>query len=359
MLYQRSYSHRNKTVVLQPRKLQEVYVVPEVILPQKQNRGIIAKKTTGSLCCTRGHTPTETKPWYYSQENHRKSKLYQRSYSHRNKTVVLQPRKLQEVYVVPEVILPQKQNRGIIAKKTTGSLCCTRGHTPQKQNRGIIAKKTTGSLSCTRGHTPTETKPWYYSQENYRKSKLYQRSYSHRNKTVVLQPRKLQEVYRGHTPQKQNVVLQPRKLQEVYVVPEVILPQKQNRGIIAKKTTGSLCCTRGTPTETKPWYYSQENYRKSMLYQRSYPQKQNRGIIAKKTTGSLCCTRGHTPTETKPWYYSQENYRKSMLYQRSYSYRNKTVVLQPRKLQEVYVVPEVILHRNKTVVLQPRKLQEV
>ena len=321
MLYQRSYSYRNKTVVLQPRKLQEVYVVPEVILPQKQNRGIIAKKTTTSLCCsfegTRGHTPTETKPWYYSQENYRKSKLYQRSYSHRNKTVVLQPRKLQEVYVVPEVILPQKQNRGIIAKKTTGSLFCTRVILPQKQNRGIIAKKTTGSLCCTRGHTPTETKPWYYSQENYRKSKLYQRSYSHRNKTVVLQP---------------------RKLQEVYVVPEVILPQKQNRGIIAKKTTGSLCCTRGhTPTETKPWYYSQENYRKSMLYQRSYShrnktvvlqprklqevyvvpevillQKQNRGIIAKKTTGSLCCTRGHTPTETKPWYYSQENYRKSI-----------------------------------------------
>ena len=430
-LYQRSYFHRNKTVVLQPRKLQEVYVVPEVILPQKQNRGIIAKKTTGSLCCTRGHTPTETKPWYYSQENYRKSMLYQRSYSHRNKTVVLQPRKLQEVYVVPEVILLQKQNRGIIAKKTTGSLCCTRGHTPtetkpwyysqenyrksmlyqrsyshrnktvvvqprklqevyvvpevilpQKQNRGIIAKKTTGSLSCTRGHTPTETKPWYYSQENYRKSKLqfsevilpqkqnrgiiakkttrfcfwksmlYQRSYSHRNKTVVLQP---------------------RKLQEVYVVPEVILLQKQNRGIIAKKTTGSLSCTRGhTPTETKPWYYSQENYRKSMLYQRSYShrnktvvlqprklqevyvvpevillQKQNRGIIAKKTTGSLCCTRGHTPTETKPWYYSQENYRKSMLYQRSYSHRNKTVVLQPRKLQEVYVVPEVILPQKQ------------
>ena len=397
-LYQRSYSHRNKTVVLQPRKLQEVYVVPEVILPQKQNRGIIAKKTTGSLCCTRGHTPTETKPWYYSQENYRKSMLYQRSYSHRNKTVVLQPRKLQEVYVVPEVILPQKQNRGIIAKKTTGSLQDTlqkqnRGiiarklqevyctHTPQKQNRGIIAKKTTGSLCCTRGHTPTETKPWYYSQENYRKSMLYQRSYSHRNKTVVLQP---------------------RTLQEVYVVPEVILPQKQNRGIIAKKTTGSLCCTRGhTPTETKPWYYSQENYRKSMLYQRSYShrnktvvlqprklqevyvvpevilpqkqnrgiiakkttgslccthtQKQNRGIIAKKTTGSLCCTRGHTPTETKPWYYSQENYRKSMLYQRSYSHRNKTVVLQPRKLQEVYVVQRSYSH-SKTVVLQPRKL---
>ena len=441
---QRSYSHRNKTVVLQPRKLQEVYVVPEVILPQKQNRGIIAKKTTGSLCCTRGHTPTETKPWYYSQENYRKSMLYQRSYSHRNKTVVLQPRKLQEVYVVPEVILPQKQNRGIIAKKTTGSLSCTRGHTPtetkpwyysqenyrksmlyqrsyshrnktvvlqprklqevyvvpevilpQKQNRGIIAKKTTGSLCCTRGHTPTETKPWYYSQENYRKSMLYQRSYSHRNKTVVLQPRKLQEVYsqenyrksmlyqRSYSHRNKTVVLQPRKLQEVYVV--LILLQKQNRGIIAKKTTGSLCCTRGhTPTETKPWYYSQENYRKSMLYQRSYshrnktvvlqprklqevyvvpevilPQKQNRGIIAKKTTGSLCCTRGHTPTETKPWYYSQENYRKSMLYQRSYSHRNKTVVLQPRKLQEVYVVPEVILHRNKTVVLQPRKLQEV
>ena len=471
-LYQRSYFHRNKTVVLQPRKLQEVYVVAEVILLQKQNRGIIAKKTTGSLCCTRGHTPTETKPWYYSQENYRKSMLYQRSYSHRNKTVVLQPRKLQEVYVVPEVILPQKQNRGIIAKKTTGSLCCTRGH------------------------TPTETKPWYYSQENYRKSMLYQRSYSHRNKTVVLQPRKLQEVYCTHTPtetkpwyysqenyrksmlyqrsyshRNKTVVLQPRKLQEVYVVPEVILLQKQNRGIIAKKTTGSLCCTRGhtpqkqnrgiiakkttgslcctrghTPTETKPWYYSQENYRKSKLYQRSYfhrnktvvlqprklqevyvvpevilLQKQNRGIIAKKTTGSLSCTRGHTPTETKPWYYSQENYRgllyhtstetkpwyysqenyrKSMLYQRSYSYRNKTVVLQPRKLQEVYVVPEVILpqkqnrgiiarksteyptetkpwyysqenyrksmlyqrsysHRNKTVVLQPRKLQEV
>ena len=418
MLYQRSYSHRNKTVVLQPRKLQEVYVVPEVILPQKQNRGIIAKKTTGSLCCNRGHTPTETKPWYYSQENYRKSMLYQRSYFHRNKTVVLQPRKLQEVYVVQEVI--------------------------QKQNRGIIAKKTTGSLCCTRGHTPTETKPWYYSQENYRKSMLYQRSYSYRNKTVVLQPRKLQEVYvvpevilPGNKtvvlqPRKlqevyvvpevilhrnKTVVLQPRKLQEVYVVPEVILPQKQNRGIIAKKTTGSLSCTRGhTPTETKPWYYSQENYRKSMLYQRSYShrnktvvlqprklqevyvvqrsypaQKQNRGIIAKKTTGSLCCSRGHTPTETKPWYYSQENYRKSMLYQRSYSHRNKTVVLQPRKLQEVYVVQEVILHtetkpwyysqenyrkssctrglcytrghththRNKTVVLQPGKLQEV
>ena len=277
MLYQRSYSHRNKTVVLQPRKLQEVYVVPEVILPQKQNRGIIAKKTTGSLSCSRGHTSTETKPWYYSQENYRKSMLYQRSYSYRNKTVVLQPRKLQEVYVVPEVILPQKQNRGIIAKKTTGSLCCTRGH------------------------TPTETKPWYYSQENYRKSMF---TSIHRNKTVVIQE---VQRYRNKT-----VVLQPRKLQEVYVVPEVILPQKQNRGIIAKKTTGSLCCTRGhTPTETKPWYYS------------------------KKTTGSLSCTRGHTPTETKPWYYSQENYRKSMLYQRSYSYRNKTVVLQPRKLQEV------------------------
>ena len=177
MLYQRSYSHRNKTVVLQPKKLQEAYVVPEVILPQKQNRGIIAKKTTGSLCCTRGHTSTETK------------------------TVVLQPRKPQEVYVVSEVILPQKQNCGIIAKKTTGSLCCTRGH------------------------TPTETKPWYYSQENYlaRKSLVQHRlpvvflaiiprfccmtsgttqtSCSvlevillHRNKTVVLQPRKLQEV---------------------------------------------------------------------------------------------------------------------------------------------------------------------
>ena len=442
MLYQRSYSYRNKTVVLQPRKLQEVYVVPEVILPQKQNRGTIAKKTTGSLCCTRGHTPTETKPWYYSQENYRKSMLYQRSYSYRNKTVVLQPRKLQEVYVVPEVILPQKQNRGIIAKKTTGSLCCTRGHTPteikpwyysqenyrksmlyqrsysyrnktvvlqprklqevyvvpevilpQKQNRGTIAKKTTGSLCCTRGHTPTETKPWYYSQENYRKSMLYQRSYSHRNKNGFVSVG--------------NVVLQPGKLQEVYVVPEVILPQKQNRGIIAKKTTGSLCCTevilleevytlyrnktvvlqptklqevyvvvfRGhTPQKfSKPWYYSQENYRKSMLYQRSYSgtdkfsktvvlqprklqevyvvlillQKQNRGIIAKKTTGSLSCTRGHTPTETKPWYYSQENYRKFMLYQRSYSYRNKTVVLQPRKLQEVYVVPEVILPQKQ------------
>ena len=287
MLYQRSYSHRNKTVVLQPRRLREVYFVPEVILPQKQNRGIIAKKITGSLSCIRGHTPTETKPWYYSQENHRKSKFYQRSYSHRNKTVVLQPRKLQEVYVVPEVILPQKQNRGIIAKKTTGSLCCTRGH------------------------TPTETKPWYYSQEvkyrgiysqeNYWKSKLYQRTYSYRNKIVVLQP---------------------TKLQEVYVVPEVILPQKQNRGIIAKKTTGSL-----------------------MLYQRSYsyrnktvvlqprklqevyvvpevilPQKQNRGIIAKNATGSLSCTRGHTSTETKPWYYSKENYRKSVFYQRSYSH---------------------------------------
>jgi hypothetical protein len=89
MLYQRSYSYRNKTVVLQPRKLQEVYVVPDVILPQKQNRGIIAKKTTGILNCTRGHTPIETKPWYYSQENYRKSMLYQRSYSHRNKTMVL------------------------------------------------------------------------------------------------------------------------------------------------------------------------------------------------------------------------------------------------------------------------------
>ena len=422
MLYQRSYSHRNKTVVLQPSRnsktlyqssqtwlqttVQEVYVYQRSsgttqtscsflgCSTTETKRGIIAKKTTGSLCCTRGHTPTETKPWYYShrnlqevyvvpmtsgtklqksklyqrytptetkpwyysQENYRKSMLYQRSYSHRNKTVVLQPRKLQEVYVVPEVILPQKQNRGIIAKKTTGSLCCTEVILPQKQNRGIIAKKTTGSLCCTRGHTPTETKPWYYSQENYRKSMLQQRSYSHRNKTVVLQP---------------------RKLQEVYVVPEVILPQKQNRGIIAKKTTGSLCCTRGhTPTETKPWYYSQENYRKSMLYQRSYshrnktvvlqprklqevyvvpevilPQKQNRGIIAKKTTGSLCCTRGHTPTETKPWYYSQENYRKSMLYQRSYSHRNKTVVLQPRKLQEVYVVPEVILPQKQNHVL--------
>ena len=123
--------------------------------------------------------------------------LYQRSYSYKNKTVVLQPRKLQEVYVVPEVILPQIQNHGIIAKKTKGSLCCTRGHILQKQNRGITAtkttgtrgitaKKTTGSLCCTRGHTPTETKPWYYSQENDRKSILYQRSYSHRNKTVVL-----------------------------------------------------------------------------------------------------------------------------------------------------------------------------
>ena len=218
MLYQRSYSHRNKTVVLQPRKLQEVYVVAEVILPQKQNRGIIAKKTTGKSYCyysqenyrkSRGHTPTETKPWYYSQENYRKSMLYQRSYSHRNKTVVLQPRKLQEVYVVPEVILPQKQNRGIIAKKTTGSLCCTRGH------------------------TSTETKPWYYSQENYRKSKLYQRSYSHRNKTTwyysqenyrkskqnrVLQPRKLQRSYQtscSFQANKPPVVLQPRKLQEV------------------------------------------------------------------------------------------------------------------------------------------------
>ena len=169
MLQQRSYSHRNKTVVLQPRRLQEVYVVAEVILPLKQNRDIIAKKTTGSICCSRGHTPTETKPWYYSQENYRNSKLYQRSYSHRNKTVVLQPRKLQEVYVEPEVILPQIQNHGIIAKKTTGSLCCTRGH------------------------IPTETKPWYYSHENYRKSMLYQMSYSHKNKTVVLQPRKLQE----------------------------------------------------------------------------------------------------------------------------------------------------------------------
>ena len=379
-LYQRSYFHRNKTVVLQPRKLQEVCVVAEVILPQKQNRGIIAKKTTGSLLqrsyshrnktvviakkttgslsCSRGHTSRKTKPWQYSQENYRKSMFYQRSYSYRNKTVVLQPRKLQEVYVVPEVILLQKQNRGIIAKKTTGSLCCTRGH------------------------TPTETKPWYYSQENYRKSMLYKRSYPYRNKTVVLQP---------------------RKLQEIYVVPEVILPQKQNRGIIARKTTGSLRCTRGhTPTETKPWYYSKHRYRKSKLYQRSYfhrnktvvlqprklqevyvlpevilLQKQNRGVIAKKTTGSLSCTRGHTPTETKPWYYSQENYRKSMLYQRSYSYRNKTVVLQPRKLQEVYVILHTetkpwyysqenyrkvvpsYSHRNKTVVLQPRKLQEV
>ena len=278
MLYQRSYSSGT----------------------QKQNRGIIAKKTTGSLCCTRGHTSTETKPWYYSQENYRKSKLYQRSYSHRNKTVVLQPRKLQEVYVVPEIILPQKQNRGIIAKKTTGSLCCTR---------------------C---HTPTETKPWYYSQ----------RSYSHRNKTVVLQP---------------------RKLQEVYVVPEVILPQKQNRGIIAKKTTGSLCCCHTpteikpwyysrnyklpqshTPTETKPWYYSQENYRKSMLYQRSYSHRNKTVVLQpRKTTGSLCCTRGHTPTETKPWYHSQEDYRKSMLYRGHTSTETKTVVLQPRKPQEV------------------------
>ena len=151
MLYQRSYSHRNKTVVLQPRKLQEVWY---------------------NVDSCRGHTSwLQNKTVVHSQENYRKSMLYQRSYSHRNKTVVLQPRKLQEVYVVPEVILLQKQNRGIIAKK-----------------------KTTGSLCCTRGHTPTETKPWYYSQENYRKSKLYQRSYSHRNKTVVLQPRKLQEV---------------------------------------------------------------------------------------------------------------------------------------------------------------------
>jgi hypothetical protein len=47
-------------VVLQPRKLQEVYVVPDVILPQKQNHGIIAMKSTGSLSCSRGHTPTET-----------------------------------------------------------------------------------------------------------------------------------------------------------------------------------------------------------------------------------------------------------------------------------------------------------
>jgi hypothetical protein len=75
MLYQRSYSYKNKTVVLQPRKLQEVYVVPEVILPQIQNHGIIAKKTKGSLCCTRGHIHTETKPWYYSHENYRNSVL--------------------------------------------------------------------------------------------------------------------------------------------------------------------------------------------------------------------------------------------------------------------------------------------
>jgi hypothetical protein len=40
-----------------------------------------------------------------------------------------------------------------------------------------------------------------------------------------------------------------------------------------------------------------------------------------------------------------------MLYQRSYFYRNKTVVLQPRKLQEVYIVPEVIILQKQTVVL--------
>jgi hypothetical protein len=49
MLYKRSYSYRKKTVVLWPGKLQQVYVVAEVILPQKQNRGIIAKKTTGGV----------------------------------------------------------------------------------------------------------------------------------------------------------------------------------------------------------------------------------------------------------------------------------------------------------------------
>ena len=151
---------------------------------------------------------------------------------------------------------------------------------------------------------------------------LYQRSYSHRNKTVALQP---------------------RKLQEVYVVPEVILLQKQNRGIIVKKTTGSLNYTRGhTPTETKPWYYS--HYKKSML-QRSYSTETKPWYYSQENYRKSCCSRGHTSTETKPWQYRQENYWQSLL-QRSYSC-NKTVVLWLRIPQEVYVVPVGVLTETK------------
>jgi hypothetical protein len=64
-LYQRSYSHKNKTVVLQPRKLQEVYVVPEVILPQKQNHGIIASATTYTSCSLLGYNTTVLFLWEY------------------------------------------------------------------------------------------------------------------------------------------------------------------------------------------------------------------------------------------------------------------------------------------------------